>query len=524
LPNEKYAKTHQPCPDCGSSDALSVYTDGSSYCFSCRASHKGEDIVPFNNNALLSTGLSQAITERGITKDVCVRYGVTQSQGKQIYPYFDKGGFHTANKLRNPNKTFKTEGSIGKCGFFGQQIFGSGGKYVTIVEGELDALSAYQMFDKIWPVVSIRTGANSIEKDINDNYDFLNKFDNIILCLDNDDIGKTAANVAAELLAPKASIVNMRYKDPNEYLEAGKTAEFKRDWWNAVKYTPEGIVSGTDLWDELNKGPEKSIASYPYAGLNKHTYGLRPGELVTVCAGTGIGKSGFLREVIHHIFTETKENLGLMFLEESVRTTAKAIMGVHASKPFHLPDTKYTDEEYRIAFDKTIGSGRIYFFDHFGSNSIQNIIGRIRYMAKVLRCKYIVLDHVSILVSSQEHGFDERRTIDECMTKLRTLVQELDVCMIIATHLRRISDGSHEEGKELSLNHLRGSHSIGQLSDLVLGLERNGQADCPVERNTTRVRVIKNRFSGTTGLCSTLFFDTGTNRLKEISSHNNELV
>ncbi len=110
------------------------------------------------------------------------------------------------------------------------------------------------------------------------------------------------------------------------------------------------------------------------------------------------------------------------------------------------------------------------------------------------------------------------------MTKLRTLVQELGICMIIATHLRRVSDGSHEEGKELSLNHLRGSHSIGQLSDLVLGLERNGQADCPVERNTTKVRVIKNRFSGMTGLCSTLFFDSDTNRLREVMSHNNELV
>ena len=96
--------------------------------------------------------------------------------------------------------------------------------------------------------------------------------------------------------------------------------------------------------------------------------------------------------------------------------------------------------------------------------------------------------------------------------------------MIIASHLRRVSAGSHEEGKELSLNHLRGSHSIGQLSDLVLGLERNGQADCPVERNTTKVRVIKNRFSGMTGLCSTLFFDSKTNRLREVMSHNNELV
>ena len=184
-------------------------------------------------------------------------------------------------------------------------------------------------------------------------------------------------------------------------------------------------------------------------------------------------------------------------------------------------------EEYRDAYDNTVGSGKIFFFDHFGSNAIENITNRIRYMVKILKCKYIILDHISILVSSQEFGADERRNIDQCMTKLRTLVQELDICLIIASHLRRTQDGSHEEGKELSLNHLRGSHSIGQLSDIVLGLERNGQADCPVERNTTKIRVIKNRFSGITGLCSTLFYDTNTGRLNEVSSQNqkdNELM
>lgn len=523
--NAKYVKTHQPCPDCGSSDALSVYMDGGTHCFSCNTTHKGENIVPFDNNLELSQGYSDSINDRNIRKDVCFRYGVTlNNKGEHIYPYYNKSNSHVANKIRTNNKQFFTEGSISDCGLFGQQIFGNGGKYITLVEGEIDAMSVYQMFDSQWPVVSIRSGAQSVEKDINENYDFLNQFDNIRICFDNDEVGQAAARKAAELLAPKASVVNMRYKDPNEYLEKSAIAQFKQDWWNATTHTPEGIVSGTDLWDEINKGPEKSIATYPYAGLNKYTYGMRPGELITVCAGTGIGKSGFLRELVYHVFSSTEENIGLMFLEESVKTTAKALMGIHGSKPYHLPDTEYTQEEYRKAFDDTVGSGRIFFFDHFGSNSIQNIIGRMRYMAKVLKCKYIVLDHISILVSSQEHGFDERRTIDECMTKLRTLVQELGICMIIATHLRRVSDGSHEEGKELSLNHLRGSHSIGQLSDLVLGLERNGQADCPVERNTTKVRVIKNRFSGMTGLCSTLFFDNDTNRLREVMSHNNELV
>ena len=202
-------------------------------------------------------------------------------------------------------------------------------------------------------------------------------------------------------------------------------------------------------------------------------------------------------------------------MEENVRTTAESMMSLWIGKQLHLPSTEYTDEEYKKAYDDTIGSGRYFFFDHFGSNSIDNILSRIRYFVKAAKCKYIILDHISILVSSQEHTFDERKTIDECMTKLRTLVQELNICLITVSHLRRPMQGSHEEGLSTSLSDLRGSASIGQLSDIVIGLERNGQADDEIERHTTYVRVIKNRFTGLTGLCSKMFYDFQDGRMRE---------
>ena len=63
---------------------------------------------------------------------------------------------------------------------------------------------------------------------------------------------------------------------------------------------------------------------------------------------------------------------------------------------------------------------------------------------------------------------------------------------------------------------LRGSASIGQLSDIVIGLERNGQHDDEKERHTTTVRVIKNRFSGLTGPACRVFYNTDTGRLSEV--------
>ena len=125
---------------------------------------------------------------------------------------------------------------------------------------------------------------------------------------------------------------------------------------------------------------------------------------------------------------------------------------------------------------------------------------------------------MSIIFSGQGGG-DERKVIDELMTKLRTVVQETGVCLIAVSHLKR-PDGNkgHEDGAATSLSQLRGSASIAQLSDIVIGLQRNSQADDEKERNTTRVSIIKNRFSGLTSPnCSSLLYNRDTGRMLEIN-------
>jgi twinkle protein len=214
------------------------------------------------------------------------------------------------------------------------------------------------------------------------------------------------------------------------------------------------------------------------------------------------------------VLNKTEDNIGLLFLEESTRRTGLSIMSLAANKPLHLPDSRASDDEKMEAYDKTLGTDRIYLFDHFGSTSVDNIINRVRYLAKALGCYYIFLDHISIVVSAQSTG-DERKAIDEIMTRLRMLVQETGVALICVSHLRRPEGKGHEEGTATSLSQLRGSGSIAQLSDMVLGLERNGQAEDHTVRNTTKVRVLKNRFSGITGSAGQLLYDHETGRMTE---------
>jgi twinkle protein len=181
----------------------------------------------------------------------------------------------------------------------------------------------------------------------------------------------------------------------------------------------------------------------------------------------------------------------------------------------HLDKDLATPEERRAAYNATVGSGRFYLYDHWGSTDSDNLMNKIRYMVRGLGCTTIVLDHISIVVSgisASEEG-DERRLIDNTMTRLRSLVQELNFRCFVVAHLKSIEGKPHEEGARVTLGHFRGSKSLTQLSDTVVGLERNQQD--PKKSRQTRVRLLKNRHTGETGLACYIEYDTETGRLNE---------
>ena len=534
----EWVETGLPCNDCGSSDALAINDRGWSKCFSCDKSRKTEGNTNMTDekqisNKASSGGVSsttatllanvplkpQGMTDRLISPATVKKFGVVVQGDRHIYPMYAAEDLTklVAAKKRMVPKAFISEGNMASAALFGQQAFPAGGRNIVITEGECDAMAVYQLQGSKYPSVSVRSATSALN-DCKRNYMYLDSFDSVIVCFDNDTAGRKASEEVAELFAGKSKVMEfVGYKDACDVLQDGAkgTAEWKRSFWNAPEYTPDGIVAGTALWDTVSTPLEKAPVQYPWPDLNKTTYGVRSSELVTVAAGSGLGKSQWCREVMQAVLDQTDWKVGGMFLEEGTRKTGLSLMSLAANKPLHLPMTECSDAERKAAYDATLGTGRIYLFDSFGSNSIENILSRIRYMAKALDCKAIFLDHISIIVSSGENG-DERKAIDEIMTKLATIVDELGIALFVVSHLKRPSGAGHEEGEKTTLSQLRGSGSIAQLSDIVIGLERNGQSDDMTERNTTRMRVLKNRFSGETGLAAAALYDFDTGRMNAI--------
>ena len=495
-----------PCPKCKSSDANVKHKQGYSYCFSCDTRF-GDNVtvVPkqeWTVKPMSTTGSWGNISDRKISMDTAKKYSTKIKQSGNIvthhlYGYFNDSGEQIGHKVRQcKDKRMWVEGELTDALLFGQNIFSPKGKYITICEGEVDAMSAYELMGSKWPSVSIKPGAGSALRDCKNSFTYLDSFDNVIICFDMDKQGQEAAQEVAQLFAPnKARIVRMDHKDANEYLKMGQRAAFNDCWWNAKPFTPAGIINLKDLGETLYEEDFCETCLYPWPKMNEKTYGMRTGELITFCSGSGMGKSSIIRELMHHFLRNTKDNIGILALEESVKNTAWNIMSVEADARLYIKEIRdqFTPEQLQKFQAETINSGRFFAFDHFGSVDNDEILARVRFMAQALDCKWIFLDHLSILVSGQEDMGDERRGIDLLMTKLRSLVEETQVGLLLVSHLRRTTgDRGHEDGREVSLSHLRGSQSIAHLSDSVIGwkIEDGAYVFYPEEGNSNNVPVL----------------------------------
>lgn len=531
-------KTHLPCEFCGSSDAKTDYGNHT-YCFACtNRRHKRKEELTENNEEFTSTPFEskpkkvltplgidfRIMTDRGISKATAEKYQVSKAPQDDFswqYPMF-KNGRHTANKFRvAAKKGFYVDGDLNSSELFGQNVFPAGSaRAITVTEGYDDAMAAFEMQGSKYPCVSIHSASTAVH-DVAKNFEYLNSFEEIVIVFDKDEghrrpdgtvqyPGQEAAiEVAGMFALGKIRILTLsKAKDANDYLNKGFQGDFIKEWWAAPKYTPAGLKLAKDMWDAVSSTKNHKSIPYPWDSLNAYTYGIRSSEWVLITAETGVGKTSVVKEIEWSILQKFLEDeslgkLGLLHLEEPNEDTLLGLMSISADKPLHLPDVRenVAEKELRRYFDSTCNNDGIVIWDHFGSNSIEAVLNKIRHMHN-LGCDYIFFDHLSIVVSDQSG--DERKQLDEISTKLKTLCMELNIAVIGVIHQNR--QGS-----------IRGSAGPEQLANMVIKLSRDKEADDPWHRNITKMVVQKNRFCGKTGPACYLEYVPDTGRLVELT-------
>lgn len=518
----------EPCTECGSTDNVARYADGYAKCFtpdcgwyempegggSGRAvsddgADHGPPLLPFEY---------EAIPKWNIRAETCRTwdYGVGYDEEGQKYHVANEhapSGRRVAQKVRRTGKRFQRRGKRAEDTLLFGARAREGTKRIHITEGEKDCLAVAQALDLTWPVVSVPDGAPSALRSLQAHAEWLDTFEEIVILFDDDEPGQKAAVEVAEQLAVtpgkiKLARMSSGYKDPAEAMIANKPRAISEAIWAAKPYTPGGVVAMDDLLDLVLEAPAKGTA-YPWVEVDDFLHGMRAQELVVWCAGSGVGKSAFVKQVAWHLAMKSGERVGLIFLEEGARRTQLDLMSMEMGKRLIVPEVYETVTKDELTEAHAKLAPHFLLYDHFGSMDDDVLMAKIRWMAAQGGCKWIIFDHLSIVVSGDKSERNERRRIDNVMTDLRSFVQKSGVGMHLVSHLRRNNKHPHEEGGRVKLADLRGSGAIGQLCDIAIGVERNQQADHAFDRDVSTLRCIKNRTFGDLGPMGQLYYDKG---------------
>lgn len=443
---------------------------------------------------------------RGVDKETFRFYDVktkADSSGKPVsigFPY-PNGSY----KVRLfDQKAFHSIGDINKAGLFGRNKFAAGSyKTVTITEGELDALSLYQTTHS--PTVSVRS-SSSAKLDCSIDRSYLNTFEKIYLAFDSDGPGRDAAREVASLF-DNNKVYDVRFpggtrKDANDFVRNGEADELRNIWNNAKRYLPDNIKSDLGVFKKILLEKPQWGVPYPWPSLTKATYGIRTKESVLITALEGVGKTEVCHAIEHCILKNTNANVGAIYIEESERRHLEALAGIELKQPVHLPDRIASDSDVFEALQKVVRSDdRLYLYSHFGSDDPDVILDTIRFLVAARSCRYIILDHISMVVSGLRSR-DATQALDYLSTRLQMMLMELDFALIMVSHVN---------DEQLT----RGSRNISKVGNTWIHLTRDLKSSDALTVLTTDVSLFKNRFAWKTGPVCQLLFDPVTNTLNE---------
>lgn len=541
-----------PCPSCSSSNANQVYENEgkySAYCWACETYHpdpygNGEqptamNVNNMNNQQSMHDRISEIhaytdadLSDRGILPTVATYFGVKSdaSNSRQYYPYYKGAQFCGYKERIKATKEFYSLGDIKSVDLFGQaHALGSESHRLVIVEGELDALAAFQMiwlyqqggkYQHIIPaVVSLAHGASSAVKDLLGKEDFLKRYKDIVLCLDNDKPGKEATEKLMDILPiEKVKVATLSEKDPCDMLIKGKHKEFCQEiLFKAAAWKPSTILSVEQAYQQAIEMPTFGL-SLPWPTLTEMTQGVKGGDMIGVAAGVGIGKTTVWHKVISHHVHRNNQKCGVCMLEEDPGDTLKNLATHEARKRFISATAEFTQEELQQAVSALKDKVYLFQHDYHTLRSVDpwdSVKQSIRHMVLVEGCKHIVVDPLTALVA-QMTASEGNDALNSIMAEMEALTKTLDFTFYYGAHLNPPKTGlSHEEGGRVYLSQLTGSRAMIKWSHVIIGLERNTQAETKEERNTTTVRNLKGRKLGALGTFL-VYFDDKTGSFEEI--------
>jgi twinkle protein len=467
---------------------------------------------------------------RGISADTAQHYGIKVSMNSttgevdtHYFPYYIKKELAGYKVRRLPKQFLQDVGSIKGVSIKGVDPFGwhliKPGKKLIITEGEYDACILHQALTmhsqktgyNVPSVVSLANGAQ-VGNLIESKFKQLDKYDEIILCFDDDGAGRKAVQDFSMAYNPeKVKVMTLTHKDANEaYLEDGPEALIEA-FYSAKALELGGMVSLRDCFDLAYEGEDQGL-SYPWPIMTKHSGGNRAPEIMILMSGSGAGKTDVVTEIIRHFALEHKLDVSFYSLEMSLKKSSQRLIGKQVLRRKLADSTPKQIEEDKLSSAELLD--RVKFYDmKQGLLNADHLIYLMRQQAVLHKTKVHVIDNLTQLTSGDKN---EKATIDKFIKDLKDLAERYELRVFLVVHLNRGGNGSvgFESGARIGPEHLYGSGGPAKWADTVLALERNQYHTDEDTRNVTICRWLKDRESGeSTGKIFALKYDHETGGL-----------
>ena len=540
---------HVPCPDCGSRDNLRVYEkeggiiDG--YCPTCTEEYKSPKRM--NELGLADNKIKEYSTMkekskpfnphqyddwpckgfRGIRREVVdlynVKVAVSEQDGKTIthhyYPDTKKGRI-TGYEVRDVEaKKFMAVGDRkGSVDLWGQsQASKNGSNKLFITEGRCDAMALYQVLvdntpskykDYLPSVVSLTRGATSGLKDIINNREFVEKYKEVILVLDNDDAGENAVKDIVKTFHT-FKVAKLPLKDANDMLLAKRGKElYQAAMWDSKPVRVGEVLDVEDFIDKALEKPEMGI-SFPWPTVTKACFGLRPNTIHIIGAAPKIGKTDHQHQLVEHLIYKEKVKVGMFDLENAPAKTAKKLAGKHDHIDYSRPDIEYDIDSLRNTLLSM--NNVVRFYDRSASRDWEDIRIAMEEMHLLDGINIFILDPLTALISRYASS-EANDKLNEIMTDMSDFVMNYPVTILCYSHVNPKPKGakSHEAGGKVYSHEFTGSRAMEKWAHYGHGISRDRTEDCPEERkNMSEFRMLFDRDFGQSYSCD-VYFDEKT--------------
>lgn len=466
-----------------------------------------------------------------------VRYQVNPTTGEvehTLYPTTLDSKLVGFKRRIHPKDFTKPVGQVGKdVELFGQVRFQDRYGTILITGGEHDTLAAYQILaentDRKYEVPAVvcgTTGETSVYKQIQAQYHYLDKFKKIIICMDNDKAGKEAfENILKVLPRSKVYLMQMELKDANQYIDQGREKDFIKAFWAAKLYTPAGVYASNVLYEAALECLEAKVITLPpfmRVASNMLGGGLVEEEITVILAKTSIGKTLLVNEITKHIIVAHPEHtLGVLSLEATYKKYSRNLLSSFLHVPLHRKTKeekeeilKRYEEKIRSFYEHEDGTPRFYVCDDRGAN-VDIIKEKVLEMIIYFGVTILVIDPYSDLLS----GMDVP-TQEELATWLKRIMKEYGITVVVISHVKKSSNNSNEHIVE---DDAMGSSFLAKGAGITIALERDKQAEDPMERNRTYCYILKNREFSETGSAGSFFYEIKTATLHDYDQYMSKL-